>query len=152
MRKSPILVALAILAVACTTKVEGEDACTIAGTYSLSGVKESGNCPESGGDPNATTTLTISPAEAGSGADFALEIQGLQGACPMAKVDSCKLQGKCDVVLKDALDPRNATGSIQYTWTFDKNGFTGFSALTLPPATSLPKGCSQNATNTATRR
>ncbi len=144
--RTMMAVAVLVGLVACSSADEGES-CQIVGTYTMTGETESGDCPPASGG-TGSVALTISEADTG----YALEIQGIQGACPMTKVSACKLQGKCEIAATDAIDPQNNVATIQYTWTFDSAGFTGFSAGTYPPITSIPAGCSQNAKNTGTRR
>lgn len=137
---------------ACATVADDEEAdCTIAGTYSLTGERESGNCPTGDGDEGATA-ITISPAPPSSAADYSLQIAGVEGRCPLTKLSACKLQGKCDLAVPSPLDPANAIGSIQYTWTFSRSGLSGFSALSLPPTKTLPEGCSATEKSTGTLR
>jgi hypothetical protein len=133
-----------LVVVACSS--ETEEACPIVGTYSVVGVSESGDCP----DPaNQTPTYTISAAQSGG---YIVEIQGIRGACTAENTGTCKVQGKCDVSILDAKDPRLATGTFQYAWTFDSGGFRGTASIALPDADSLPGGCTGTVRQTATRR
>lgn len=146
MRLVLVAASLVALLVACSSDPDGDE-CRIEGTYTATGKNESGNCPE--GDPNAPpTTDTITKLPSGR---YRLEIQGFAGGCDLDQVGTCKLQGKCDLGITDALDP-NDRGTVQYSWTFNATGFDGFSAITIPKATSLPDGCSANAHVTGTRR
>jgi hypothetical protein len=110
-----------------------------------------GTCPEPPSTP-IVDTITARPPGA-TGPDFALEITGNTGACSLNRVagSACKVQGKCDIAVTDALDPKYATGTVQYSWTFDSKGFTGTSTLILPPAKSLPQGCTGQANVVGTR-
>lgn len=143
MRVAPLLAAGFF--VACSSSAEGEE-CTIAGTYTVVGAAETGNtCPDTS---NAKTTYTVSPA-----ADaFAVEIQGVQGTCVGRRVGACGLQGKCDVAVKDAVNPLDATGTFQFSWTFDETGFKGSATVDIPAAASLPGGCSGTSVQTGVRR
>ncbi len=134
---------LAVVA-ACSSSQEGE-ACTIVGTYSVVGVTESGDCPDSA---NEATTYTITA----SGSDFIVEIQGIGGGCVATSAGACKVQGKCDMSVKDAKDPLNARGTLQYSWTFDGGGFKGPMTISVPDAVSLPGGCNGTSSMTGSRR
>lgn len=140
-----VAASLVALVVACSSSTDGEE-CVIVGTYSATGVQESGNCPASGSDAPVTDTIT----KIGEGR-YGLEIQGISGGCVLDQVEACKLQGKCDLGIIDAINPADR-GTVQYSWTFTKDGFSGFSAITIPPAKSLPDGCSASAKVTGTRR
>lgn len=137
--------------VACSSSSSGP-ACQIEGSYSGVGSNAQGTCPSGAAGP-VTDTITARPPGA-TGPDFLLEITGLQGGCALNYVagEACKVQGKCDLQITDALDPNNATGTVQYSWTFTNSGFTGTSTETIPPAKSLPKGCSTQETVTGTRQ
>lgn len=144
-----VLAAASLLAlvVACSSSTEGDDgACTIEGTYTATGTKEAGNCPVDDKAPPVTDTITKLPD-----GRYRLEIQGLGGACDLELVATCKVQGKCDIAVTDAIEP-GASGTTQYSWTFSKTGFTGISAVTIPAAKSLPDGCSATVQVTGTRR
>jgi hypothetical protein len=145
-RYGVLLVALA----ACSSS-SSAPACQIEGSYTATAERTSGDCQLS--TTPVTDTITARPADA-TGPDFALQITGLQGGCALNHVagDTCKVQGKCDITVSDALDPSNATGTAQYSWTFTGTGFTGTSTVTIPPAKSLPKGCSAIASVTGTRQ
>jgi len=143
--------AVALAMVACSSSGSSSPACKVAGTYTGFLDSQSGTCPSSGSG-TVTDTITARPAGA-SGPDFILEITGLQGACELNYVDeaACKVQGKCDATITDALTPGDK-GTIQYSWTFDAAGFHGTSTVDLPPAKSLPNGCSGQATVHGTRQ
>lgn len=133
------------LSIACSSSTDGDE-CMIAGTYAVTGAAETGNtCPD---DVNETTTYTVSP----TGDTFAVEIQGVQGACVGRRVGTCGLQGKCDVGVKDAVDPQNATGTLQFSWTFAGDGFKGSVTVAVPAAKTLPGGCSGTSAQTGVRR
>ena len=134
---------LVALLVACSSSTDGED-CAIVGTYSVLGTIESGNCPDPGSDP---VTYTISPR----GSVYAVEIQGLGGACAAEQTGTCKVQGKCDLGVTDAKDP-NAKGTFQFSWTFTASGFSGVATVSIPDAASLPGGCSGTVKHNASRR
>lgn len=137
---------LAILA-ACSSSTDGDGtSCRIEGTYTATGKVESGNCPLNPDAPPTTDTITKLDDRS-----YGLEIQGTTGGCVLELVEACKLQGKCDLAITDAIDPGDR-GTVQYSWTFTQDGFTGFSAVTVPPAKSLPDGCSGTASVTGTRR
>ena len=132
-----------LLAAACSSSTDGEE-CTIVGTYTVSAETEGGDCP----DAKDGMTYTISRV----GDAYGVEIQGLSGGCIADPVGTCKLQGKCDLAISDATDPSNARGTAQYSWTFTGSGFSGSMAISIPPAASLPGGCSGSSRQTATRR
>lgn len=148
MRCVATAVCLVALVAACSSSTEGDDdACRIEGTYTATAVQETGNCPIGGGDTGPVTdTITKLPD-----GRYRLEIQGTTGACDLEIVEQCKLQGKCAIAVTDAISP-GETGTVQYSWTFRRDGFDGFSAVTVPRATSLPDGCSATAKVTGTRR
>lgn len=140
------LAAASLLALLAACSSDDGDDCPIAGTYTVTGAAESGNtCPDT---VNEKTTYTISP----SGDAFNVEIQGVQGACIGRKLGACGLQGKCDVAVKDATDPNNAKGTLQFSWTFNPTGFKGTLAVDIPAATSLPGGCAGSSAQTGVRR
>lgn len=152
MRGAVCAVAMTLAAAACSST--DEDVCLVEGTYSATAVMLPGaTCPDTGTDP-VVDTITARPPGSTSGPDFYLQITGAQGGCPLNRVagNACKVQGKCDVQLTDALDPTNAVGTVQYAWTFDAKGFTGTSTVTVPPAKSLPKGCTAQANVTGKRQ
>jgi hypothetical protein len=137
-----------LLVTACSSESEGP-ACKIEGTYLGTASNVTGTCAVST-DP-VTDTIT---ARTETPPDFNLEIQGFTGACSLTRVagEACKVQGKCDITVTDAIDPANATGTVQYSWTFTNTGFSGTSAVTIPPGKSLPNGCSGRASVTGTRQ
>ena len=92
MRLVLVVASLLTILVACSSN--DEDECPIVGTYSVTGASESGNCPDS---VNETTIYTVSA----DGDGFAVEIQGVQGFCDAQRVSTCKIQGRCDVGVKD---------------------------------------------------
>lgn len=143
MRLFSALVSLFVV-VACSSSTDEED-CPIVGTYAVLGVVESGNCPDPG---SSAVTYTISSAPTG----YEVEIQGLQGACTAEQTGACKAQGKCDVLVSDAKDPRANRGTFQFAWTFTASGFSGVATVAIPDADSLPGGCTGTAKQTATRR
>lgn len=145
------IIASVLVLAGCSSSSSSTPACQIEGSYTATGQRTNGNCPVS--TMPVTDTITARPAGA-SGPDFALQITGLQGACSLNYVagETCKVQGKCDIAITDALDPANATGTTQYSWTFTSTGFTGTSTVTIPPAKSLPQGCTAMANVTGTRQ
>lgn len=144
MRHVLVAASLIALVVACSSSTDGED-CQIEGTYTATGKLESGNCPAGDGSPVTDTITKLSNGQ------YGLEIQGTTGGCTLDLVGTCKLQGKCGIAVSDATNPGD-TGTVQYSWTFTANGFDGFSAVTIPPAKSLPDGCSASVHVTGTRR
>lgn len=130
--------------VACSSGDESE--CTVVGTYAVLAAAEPGNtCP----DPSSTpVTYTISA----DGPNYTVAIQGTQGLCAAQPAGACKIQGKCDVKISDATNPANGTGTFQFAWSFDTNGFKGSATVQIPDATSVPGGCSGSVSQTATRR
>lgn len=140
-----VLAAVSLLVILAACSGDEEDECPIVGTYSVTGASESGNCPDS---VNETTIYTVSA----DGDGFAVEIQGVQGFCDAQRVSTCKIQGRCDVGVKDPRDPANARGTLQFSWTFDPNGFKGTLAVSVPDALSLPGGCTGTNVQTGVRR
>lgn len=145
MRQALCALGIAATILACSSGTEGDD-CAIAGTYAVTGAAETGNtCPDS---INETTTYTISP----TGDTFAVELQGVQGSCIGRRIEACKIQGKCDLASRDPVSPNNAIGTLQFSWTFVGDGFKGSATVTIPPAVSLPGGCSGTSAQTGVRR
>lgn len=142
----PLLAALAVplAGPGCASSTEDEPPCRIEGTYSVAATLESGDCAVS----SSPVTDTISKL---SDTRYGLEIQGFTGGCLLDLVESCKLQGKCDVTTTDTLRPGDVA-TVQYSWTFTRDGFSGFSAATIPPAKGLPNGCRATVRVTGTRR
>lgn len=138
-------VALSPLALACSSSTDdaGPD-CQIVGSYNVTITEEAGGTCGPGGNP----TYTISDRGDGT---YALEVPGLQGGCVLEDIGQCKAQGKCDLTLLDAADPANATGGVSLSWTFTEAGFTGSNSLVLPPAKSLPEGCTSRYSLAASR-
>jgi hypothetical protein len=137
----PVLVAASLLVVlvACSSE---EDDCPIVGTYAVLGAAEAGNtCP----DPASSTISADGP-------NYTVAIQGLQGLCAAQPAGTCKVQGKCDVLVKDATDPVNNMGTFQFAWTFDSGGFKGSATVAIPDSVSLPGGCSGSVAQTGQRR
>lgn len=139
--RAGVVVAVVVGVVACSS--DDEDSCEIAGLYTATGTLESGDCPVPT-DP-VTDTFEVKGDEA------TLTIQGVQGGCT-GKIAGCKWTASCQTRVLDALDPNDDQGTVQYSWTFSKTGFTGTSAISVPPAVSLPKGCRAIARVTGTRR
>ena len=135
---------------ACTSTTDKKSSCPIAGTYTVTGEATSDDCSSQSTNESgaSSTTYTITALDSGdSTADFAIEIQGLAGGCVDDQINTCKVQGKCDLRIKDPVSPANDTGTFQFSWTFDASGFKGTYALNAPPAKSLPKGCTENGTS-----
>lgn len=108
--------------------------CSIAGLYvGMQTSVVSGNCPGS--------TSSVADTFTESGTSATLSVQGLSGTCS-GPVDRCTWTASCQVMVTDATDPTNSTGTIQYSWAFTSTGFTGTSAVSIPPARSVPGGCS----------
>ncbi len=137
------LVAAFVAAAGCASS-SNEEPCRIEGTYTATGTLESGNCPLVDGP--VTDTLTKLPD-----GRYRLEIQGTTGGCDLDLVDTCKVQGKCFLDVKDVVNPGDR-GTVQYSWSFTRDGFSGLSAVTVPPAASLPAGCSATAKVIGKRR
>ncbi len=143
------------LASACSGTAENKATCPIVGTYTVTGTVESGDCSSPSTDESgaSSTTYTITKLDSGDPtSDFGIEIQGLRGGCIGDQIDTCKVQGKCDLRLKDPVSPSDDIGTYQFSWTFDANGFNGTYAVRLPPAKTLPKGCTENGSIVGTRR
>jgi hypothetical protein len=145
------LVLAAVLIAACSSDNDGDGApsCTIEGTYSMTAAIESQSegCSDIQAGPPSVVTITARPS-----GNFLVELQGGTGGCAGDLVGTCKVQTKCDVRVSDATDPSNNMGTLQFSWTFDANGFTGLNSAALPPARSLPRGCTFTSNATATRR
>jgi hypothetical protein len=117
-------------AIACSDSKEGTGApaCSPVGTFSVQDTKLSGTCPSD----ESPGTVTVSAAQ-GSTTDFIVEFQGVSGGCDAQRLGSeCKLQGKCDLTIANPADPRDAAGTLQFSWTFDAAGLKGTSTLSLP--------------------
>lgn len=138
----------ALVGLASCSSSDEQPACRIEGTYTMSATPEtqSEGCAALPSSPG--TTVTISAVQGA----YAVELQGGTGACRGDLVEACKLQTKCDVDILDATDPAQRTGTLQFSWTFSQGGFTGLNAGAIPPATSVPKGCTFSSNATATRR
>lgn len=143
---------LALLMVAACSSSSESDApiCKVAGTYVMTATPQTASegCPLKSGEAGPPVTITITP----SGETFAVEMQGAQGGCTATVPEACKLQTKCDLVETDAIDPGNRVGTLQFSWTFNATGFSGLNSGSLPPAGSLPKGCTFQSSATATRQ
>lgn len=146
-----VLAAASLLALAAACSSSDEDECPIVGTYSMTGEIETTTCVFPDAPASAASTIQISAAEPGSGADFLYTVQGTTGRCPLSRVGTCKVEGTCPLTVFDATTANNQ-GSVQASWTFTKSGFSGVTGLTLPPFKDNPQGCVQTAKNTATRR
>lgn len=155
-----IVAGLMMCVTACSSSDDKqESACPVVGTYTMTGIIESSSpgcadVADAGVDiapSSLAVTITQKPAGA-TGSEFAIELQGATGACGADLVGGCKLQAKCLIRLTDALDPANATATLQVSWLFNEQGFTGVNANTTPPAQSLPRGCSLTANVTGVRR
>lgn len=147
MRRIAIVVLMGggLVAACSSDAAEDEPVCRIEGTYTATGTKESGDCELAASGP-VTDTITKLPD-----GRYRLEIQGATGACDLDLVETCKLQGKCQLAISDATNPDDV-GTVQYSWTFHNMGFNGFSAVAIPPAASVPKGCTATARVEGTRR
>lgn len=141
----------AVIVVLAGCSSEAGDPCPIAGTYTMMAVAETNTCPTSSGGGSTAVTITARPPGK-TGPDFYLEIQGTTGGCAADKVDVCKIQSKCNVTVTDALSATDNVGTLQFSWTFDGKGFTGLNSGAVPPAESVPKGCSFTSNATGIRR
>lgn len=144
-------VVVTVVLVACSS--DDEEACPIAGTYTMTATPEaqSEGCQDLGQAGQTTLTITQRPPGK-TGPDFALQMQGVQGACAVEQLAACKVQSKCDILITDATDPANNVGTLQFSWTFDRGGFKGINSGSFPAATSLPRGCTFTSQATGTRR
>ena len=127
----PILCCLfLLLSVACSSV-------TAEGSYTVTSARKSGTCS---GTTGAGTTWTIS--DSGDGDAFTLQFPGVSGGCRLLSVggDATKLQGKCTILVGDATTADDAI-TAQYSLDFVSDGFSGTSAVHLPPAKSAPTGC-----------
>lgn len=148
------LLAVPVVALLACSSSSSEPSCQIAGTYTMTATPEtktSGCDAIANGPQTSTVTITARPPGM-TGPDFAIELQGAQGACAGTLVEACKVQSKCDYNLTDAVDPKNSTGTVQFSWTFDATGFSGLNAGTFPAAKSVPGGCTFSSNATAKRR
>lgn len=148
MKRALIVSAVALALLACSSS-DDEPACQIVGTYTMTAVTETqtAGCAAVT-DDGTPTTLTISA----DGAGYLVEIGGTEGSCPAEVIGACKIQSKCGLALRDPVDPNNATGTLQYSWTFKPDGFSGLNSGVIPAAKSLPDGCTFTSTATGTRR
>jgi hypothetical protein len=121
-----------------------EPACVVDGTYTVTGVRESGNCAESS-DPITDTFTTL------SNGSVKLEIQSLPDLVPIGTMSGCKWTAAGSVTILDASGPEKK-GTLQYSYTFNRTGFAGIVSVYVPPATSLPAGCTGTTKATGTRR
>lgn len=142
-----------LLLVGCSSSASSGESCPFEGTYTFTNMLESGMCmaPADAGaqSSNSVGTVTITA----NGGSYVLQLAGVTGGCIATQVGSaCKLQADCPVTITDAIDPTNATGTFQYSWTFTESGFTGLTTVNAPPAKSLPDGCSATDSSTGTRR
>jgi hypothetical protein len=146
LRHLALVAALSLAAIACSSSAEDDAApsCSFVGSYNVTATEEAGGTCGAAGNP----TYTISDLGDGT---YGLEVPGLQGGCIIEDIGNCKGQGKCDLKLLDATDPANATGGVSFAWTFSRDGFTGSNSLVLPPAKTLPDGCTSRYALTATR-
>lgn len=134
--------------VACSDGDKDAPACSIPGTYTMTAAPETQSSGCSALPPAAPTTVTVNSA----GGGYSIEMQSLQGGCVATLVEACKIQAKCDFQATDALDPAQATGTLQFSWTFDAGGFKGINSGTIPKARSVPDGCTFTSNATAQRR
>lgn len=127
---------LAVVVGSACSSSSSEPACELVGTYKLAGTNRKGDCPSTGGD----TLVTVSER----GSALVAEFQGVQGGCPLTKTGTCGWQTKCDLDIVDATGPQKQ-GTLQLSVSVDGASVSGTSALYLPPAKDLPKGCSATA-------
>jgi len=132
--------------IACSSSAGEGEACDVVGTYVTTDAKQSGSCPDVGSQP---TTWTISSDGAGG---YVVETAGIKGGCTAQPVNACKVQGKCDVIVADPIDPAKNQGTIQYSWTFKDGGFTGSTVIFAPASAALKDGCSSEYVSTGVRR
>lgn len=137
----------ALLTIACSASDPVAPAsCQIIGTYGLKDTMTDGDCPPPTG---ATVAVTISSDGA---VGYIIQYEGLTGGCPAEIVAGCKIQGKCDLIVKDPIDPMKATGSLQFSWSFDAAGYSGVDSFAFPPAKAIAKGCHSDYSASANRR
>lgn len=139
---------------ACAAPTEPAVSCPVAGTYTMTAEPEtmSAGCSDLSSDVGPMTVTLTQRRPGKTGPDFSLELQGATGACAANFVDACKVQAKCDVQVLDATDPRNDVGTLQFSWNFDSEGFSGINSGSIPVAESLPKGCSFTSKAIGVRR
>lgn len=117
------------------------DECTIAGTYAATQKLDATAANTCGvKTDDATTTVTVS-------ADGEVAFQGVTGSCP-GSIDACKLTAVCN-----GSTSTGGHSTLQLSWTFNKTGFSGSTALGIEGAG--PGGtdsCAATVTFSGTRK
>lgn len=149
MRNGMLLPAgILVVLLGCSSSDPSASPCMIVGTYSILDRRSSGTCPDVANDSPETYTISSD----GTGG-YVLEIQAVTGTCTAQPIDgACKIQGKCDLAIKDPADPSKATGTLQYSWTFDSRGFAGSTIISVPPSAATSTGCSSEYASAGSRK
>jgi hypothetical protein len=108
---------VALLALGCSNEQE-HPPCPIPGLYSVTTIKESGDCDTVYAgmyDPSTADVYTIEPTAEG----MAIKFAGVRGLC-MMRTGECSGDVACD-----AETVTGATGTIQMSLKFVSNGFQG---------------------------
>lgn len=130
---------------ACSSS-SSSSSCQVAGTYTVNGAVESGDCQTSA-DPVTDTFV------ANSDGSVTLLIQGLPDFHCTGKVDSaCKWTAACTSLVTDATSSSQNEATLQYSYSFSASGLTGIVSESFPPAKSLPNGCRGTVKVSGTRR
>lgn len=149
MMKSVLVVAMMLVMVGCSSSDDAAvtPACTLEGTYdntaTIDPTSEVG-CTSLTASGKNTITVTR------SGTGYDVGITGLAGTCTATATEACKLQTKCDLTVASPTTAAT-TGTYQAVFTFTATGLTGSAAISLPPNTTFPTGCSFRGTSSATR-
>jgi hypothetical protein len=105
----------------------GSPACQIQGTYQVTTVStQSNTCTDYGPGSNAPATLQFLDDGAGG---LVFVPPGHTSSCEV-KPNGCKLDAACAADVKTG-----GTLTMQMSWTFDAQGFTGLTTFTLPALT-----------------
>ncbi len=134
---------VASIVVGCSS--ESDPACVVDGTYSVTSVRESGDCPEGGGEPVTDTFTTLPDGR------VKLEIQGLPDLVPVGRLNGCQWTAALRFIATDATGPENV-GTLQYSYTFTRSGLSGILSRAVPATPGLPNGCRGTVRVTGTRR
>jgi hypothetical protein len=136
-------VGLACAGSGCSSSAD-EPPCLVNGTYTVTGVRESGNC-DVPSEPVTDTFTTLSDVR------VSLEIQGLPDLSPIGTMNGCTWTASGAFTVTDATGP-DKRGTLQYSYTFNQTGLSGIVSMSLPPAKSLPNGCKGTTKVSGTRR
>lgn len=106
--------------------------CVVDGSYTVTGSVQSGNCSSGGSVTDTFTTLPDGRVK--------LEIRELPGVVVIGTMNGCQWIASTQVTISDATGPENLS-SFFYSYGFTTAGFDGQLAAHIPPATSIPRGC-----------